>query len=267
MDFGGNGSLIMTSRIIVAIVAIVAVVLSFAAPVDAAPVSVSCSDAADTVWRFYAPANSRATPTTFVYDFEVWQTNPIGFNTIIRLDVQQYIRGSGWNTRLSIPRTTAYFNGNVRLQTRQWTDVRVGCEGEGEVILKVNHRVLVESSWEGSAGAYRVVEGARCDGGSGRRGWFDVDRDGQLHIWGYATGSDTTISLGAQRGTQTFIMPTESDGTLYVRRPVHDATGRVNYQLSCRTKDGAPAGTPYEERERVLLWMTISEPVELRRVR
>ena len=143
----------MTSRIIVAIVA---AVLSLAAPVAAQPVSVPCSDAEDTVYRFYTQVPTRATQRTSEYDFEIWNTNTFGTkSTIIRLDVQQYNQRSGWNTRLSIPRVSRvseYFKGNVRLHWRQWTDVRVGCEGEGGVIMKVNNRVVLRNGGrDGSA--------------------------------------------------------------------------------------------------------------------
>ena len=130
-----------------AAVVLFAAVLFFApaAAQEAQPAAtVSCSEAADTAtWRFYTGQYNRLNadgtiePLSVVYDFDARSNIP---TDRVSLHVEQY--AGDWNTRLSIPEdnTDPYATGSTRLQARQWTDVGVRCEGEGDVTLTVTRR-------------------------------------------------------------------------------------------------------------------------------
>ena len=271
----------MTSKIIVAIVAIAATVLSLAAPVaveaqPADPVVFACSEAADTaVWRFYTAVSL----PPLVYDFDARSNLP---TDKVSLHVEQY--AGDWNTRLSIPAgdLDPYATGSTRLQAGQWTDVDVQCEGEGEVILTVTRRrpVSLRSVYDPTApseptgtftGTCRIETNEDSFAWGGGSRYFNVALEEHMDLVAYATNPDTYIRLGAvavewrrNRTTQgTFIAYTGlRRGSLHTTGTVSDyATdldpaliGRID--LSCR-------GLKEDE---VTVRVTRREPVSLRRI-
>ena len=150
----------MTTKIIVAIVAIAAAVLSLAAPVavEAQPVELACSDADSATWRFSAVSR--------VYDFAVQSDLPADK---VSLRVVQYIGSPrAWTTRLSLSGDNLNSNatGTARLQGSAWTEVRVRCDGEGDVTLTVTSRApvrLVPRYGTGSDGAGSAVLQVVCE--------------------------------------------------------------------------------------------------------
>ena len=198
----------MTSRIIVAIVAVFAV-LSLAVPVavEAQPVPVvfACSEAADTaVWRFYTPTSI----PPIVHDFDARSNLP---TDKIGLHVEQY--AGDWNTRLSIPagNLDPYATGSTRLQAGQWTDVGVRCEGEGDVTLTVTRRRDVSlrsvqeltEYYEVSAGTFTgsCPSTTSEDEPPWTNRYFHIDPVEKLDFAVYSTNPDTYIDVRAYRQT------------------------------------------------------------------
>ena len=190
----------MTSKIIVAIVA---AVLSLAAPVaveaqPVEPVTFACSEAADSaVWRFYT---ARSIPP-LVHDFAAQSNLP---TDKIGLHVEQY--AGDWNTRLSIPAGNLYAAGSTRLQAGQWTDVGVQCEGEGDVILTVtrrrdvNLRSVEDPTATATAGSFTESCPAVAEAGGGfghTVRYFTVAFNEHMDFVAYATNPDTYINVFA----------------------------------------------------------------------
>ena len=267
----------MTSKIIVAIVAIAAAVLSLAAPVaveaqPVEPVVFACSEAADTaVWRFYTPTSI----PPIVHDFDARSNLP---TDRVSLYVEQY--AGDWNTRLSIPADSLdpYATGSTRLQAGQWTDVGVWCEGEGDVTLTVTRRrdVTLRSVEDPTqsyteSGTFTVPCSGEDEEFARTNRFFHIDPHEHLYLTAYTTDPDTYISMSATRksdreGYWVFIARTEA-GAGAGRGP-HHARGDATF-FSEALRAAAPIG-------RVSVWcrggtttatarVARREPVSLRR--
>ena len=267
----------MTSRIIVAIVAIAAAVLSLAAPVaveaqTADPVVFACSEAADTaVWRFYTPT---AIPP-LVHDFAARSNLP---TDKIGLHVEQY--AGDWNTRLSIPAGSLdpYAAGSTRLQAGQWTDVGIQCEGEGEVTLTVTRRraVSLRRSVDPTAPSEAGRFTESCSRSRNDR-YFAADPDHHMDLVAYTTNPDTYIDLNA---SLLLVVPPSGRATVKDiaagsrRRGSLHITGSASVPSWATVHDPASSGyvsvycePSEEEGNEVTVTVTVTrrEPVSLRR--
>ena len=264
----------MTSRIIVAIFAVFAV-LSLAVPVavEAQPVPVvfACSEAADTaVWRFYTPTSI----PPIVHDFDARSNLP---TDKIGLHVEQY--AGDWNTRLSIPagNLDPYATGSTRLQAGQWTNVGVQCEGAGEVTLTVTRRrdVSLRSVPDLTAPSEAGRFTGSCPSTTSEdeppwtNRYFHIDPVEKLDFAVSATNPDTYIDVRAYKRVQVpgrsalswfFITKTEGRGSL------HTATATSNFIRP--SSNGLVRvwclGTGANVDE-VIVTVTRREPVSLRR--
>lgn len=265
----------MTSKIIAAIVAIAAAVLSLAAPVaveaqPVEPVTFACSEAADSaVWRFYTAVSL----PPLVHDFDARSNLP---TDKIGLHVEQY--AGDWNTRLSIPagNLEPYAAGSTRLQAGQWTDVGVQCEGEGEVTLTVTRRraVSLRRSKDPTASSEAGKFTGSCPGGDRVR-YFDVEPEHHMDLAAYTTNPDSFIDMNA---SLVAVVRRQSSSTVDLsiakgsRRGSLHITGSISIPAWVTVDDPRSIGFVYvycnpsdEEEDEVTVTVTRREPVSLRR--